>query len=137
MRYSFRIFRREIFHVDKESLLSAKLLTHSPNSLLRVINNDTYEELFLVFNRLAPAMLTRNKVETHDCVQMRIRIISLLLSSARLHVSCREYVTRSTDTSWPFSSSSTHIVHKSAGTTHGSDHVIIHRQRDQGLLRAE
>ena len=53
---------REIFYVTDESFVSAKLLSHSPNSLLRVINNDNYEEMPLVFNRLAPALFTKNKV---------------------------------------------------------------------------
>ena len=53
---------REIFYVVQEGLVSAKLLAHAQNSLLRVINNDTYEEMSLVFNRLAPAVFTKNKV---------------------------------------------------------------------------
>jgi hypothetical protein len=52
----------EIFYAIEDGLVSAKLLAHAQNSLLRVINNDTYEELSLVFNRLAPAMFTKNKV---------------------------------------------------------------------------
>ncbi len=46
----------------EDGLVSAKLLAHAQNSLLRVINNDTYDEMSLVFNRLAPAIFTRNKV---------------------------------------------------------------------------
>lgn len=57
----FTLFR-EIFYVTDESFVSAKLLSHSPNSLLRVINNDNYEEMPLVFNRLAPALFTKNKM---------------------------------------------------------------------------
>jgi len=53
---------REIFYVIEDGLVSAKLLAHAQNSLLRVINNDTYDEMSLVFNRLAPAIFTRNKV---------------------------------------------------------------------------
>ncbi len=55
---------REIFYVIEDGLVSAKLLAHAQNSLLRVINNDTYEEMSLVFNRLAPSMYTKNKVKT-------------------------------------------------------------------------
>lgn len=57
----FTLFR-EIFHVIEEGLVSAKLLAHAQNSLLRVINNDTYDEMPLVFNRLAPVVLTKNKL---------------------------------------------------------------------------
>ena len=53
---------REIFYVIEEGFVSAKLLAHAQNSLLRVINNDTYDEMSLIFNRLAPAMFTKNKV---------------------------------------------------------------------------
>jgi len=55
---------RDIFYVNEESLISAKFLSHLPNSLLRVINNDTYEEMPLVFNRLAPKIFTKNKVNS-------------------------------------------------------------------------
>ena len=61
----YRLFSyREIFYVITENLIAAKLLSHVPNSVLRVINNDTYEELPLVFNRLAPHIFTKNKVIT-------------------------------------------------------------------------
>lgn len=53
---------RDIFYVTEESLISAKFLSHLPNSILRVINNDTYEEIPLVFNRLIPKVFTKNKV---------------------------------------------------------------------------
>ncbi len=53
---------REIFYVTEESLIVAKFLSHLSNSILRVINNDTYEEMPLVFNRLAPKIFTKNKV---------------------------------------------------------------------------
>lgn len=54
---------REIFYVIEDGLVFAKLLAHAQNSLLRVINNDTYDEMPLVFNRLAPAIFTKNKVK--------------------------------------------------------------------------
>ena len=57
----FVVFR-EIFYVTQGSLILAKLLSHLSNSVLRIINNDTYVEMPLVFNRLAPRMLTKNKV---------------------------------------------------------------------------
>jgi hypothetical protein len=59
----------EIFYVTEESFIAAKFLSHLSNSLLRVINNDTYEEMSLVFNRLAPGMFTKNKVNDLICLQ--------------------------------------------------------------------
>ncbi len=57
------LFFRDIFYVTEDSLILAKFLSHLPSSLLRVINNDTYEEMPLIFNRLAPGMFTKNKVK--------------------------------------------------------------------------
>jgi len=56
------VFCREIFYVSEEGFIAGKLLAHAQNSLLRVINNDTYDEMPLVFNRLAPTIFTKNKV---------------------------------------------------------------------------
>ena len=55
---------RDIFFVQDDCLIAAKFLSHSPNSVLRVINNDNHEELPLVFNRLAPGILHKNKVKS-------------------------------------------------------------------------
>ncbi|CAF0738248.1 unnamed protein product [Adineta steineri] len=52
---------REIFHATTENTIVAKFHSHLPNSILRVINNDTYEEMSLVFNRLAPSIFTKNQ----------------------------------------------------------------------------
>lgn len=57
---------REIFYFTEENFLVARFLSHLPNSLLRVINNDTCEELPLVFNRLAPRTFSKNKVNGFD-----------------------------------------------------------------------
>ncbi|CAF1130028.1 unnamed protein product [Rotaria sp. Silwood1] len=57
----FTLFR-EIFYVIEEGFISGKFLAHVQNSLLRVINNDTYEEMTLIFNRLAPSIFTKNKL---------------------------------------------------------------------------
>lgn len=72
---------REIFYLAGESFVSAKILTHSPNSLLRVINNDTYEELPMVFNRMAPVLFTKNKVKTslHTILEREREFIDKLL----------------------------------------------------------
>ncbi|UJR16262.1 hypothetical protein I4U23_003169 [Adineta vaga] len=55
------VLMREIFHTTTENVIVAKFLSHLPNSVLRVINNDTYEEMSLVFNRLAPQNFAKNK----------------------------------------------------------------------------
>ena len=52
--------------MTENSLIAAKFLSHLPNSILRVINNDTYEEMPLVFNRLLPEIFTKNKVKNFD-----------------------------------------------------------------------
>ncbi|CAF3372079.1 unnamed protein product [Rotaria sp. Silwood1] len=52
---------REIFYINEECFIAAKFLSHLPNTLLRVINNDTYNEMPLVFNRLRPGIFTKNK----------------------------------------------------------------------------
>ncbi|CAF4085833.1 unnamed protein product [Rotaria sp. Silwood2] len=52
---------REIIYINEESLIAAKFLSHLPNTLLRVVNNDTYDEMSLVFNRLRPGIFAKNK----------------------------------------------------------------------------
>ncbi|CAF3652930.1 unnamed protein product [Rotaria sordida] len=52
---------REIFYINEESVIAAKFLSHLSNTLLHVINNDTYDEMPLIFNRLRPGMFTKNK----------------------------------------------------------------------------
>ncbi|CAM2703017.1 unnamed protein product [Rotaria socialis] len=55
------VLLRQIFHFNEDSLIAAKFLSHLPNTLLRVINNDTYDEMPLVFNKLRPGVFTKNK----------------------------------------------------------------------------
>ncbi|UJR30270.1 hypothetical protein I4U23_017808 [Adineta vaga] len=57
----FTLFR-DIFYATEDGFVSAKLLAHAQNSILRVINNDTYDEMPLIFNRLAPAKFIKNKL---------------------------------------------------------------------------
>ncbi|XP_039980396.1 androglobin isoform X2 [Xiphias gladius] len=53
---------REIFLVPKEMLLVPKVYSPIPNCLLHVINNDTGEELDMVFNKLATHVYQPNKL---------------------------------------------------------------------------
>ena len=85
---SFRLLR-EIFYVIEEGFASAKLLAHAQNSILRVINNDTYDEMPLIFNRLAPATFTKNKVKPVFCVKPNLTIYSRSVSLAT-HFSPKE-----------------------------------------------
>ncbi|CAF2133241.1 unnamed protein product [Rotaria magnacalcarata] len=55
------VLLRQIFYFNEDSLIAAKFLSHLPNTLLRVINNDTYDEMPLVFNKLRPGVFTKNK----------------------------------------------------------------------------
>ena len=81
-------FFRDIFYVIEECLIVAKLLCHLSNSVLRVINNDTYEEMPLVFNRLAPGVFTKNKVNYFSFIKKSgcFRIVWL-------YIYCGRYIT--------------------------------------------
>nr|XP_046228363.1 androglobin isoform X3 [Scatophagus argus] len=52
---------REVFLISEEMLLVPKVYCPFPNWLLHVINNDTGEELDLVFNKVAPHVYQPNK----------------------------------------------------------------------------
>ena len=101
---------REIFYLTGESFVSAKILTHSANSLLRVINNDTYDELPMVFNRLAPVMFTKNKVTALLVRRSGESIHSFLVG---IYLLCGESLSRSTDGWWTIPSSSPDLLHVS------------------------
>lgn len=60
--FRFCCMWREIFLVPKEMLLVPKVYSPIPNCLLHVINNDTGEELDMVFNKLATHVYQPNKV---------------------------------------------------------------------------
>ena len=48
--------------VDEPVLMVPKLYVNFPTCLLRVVDNDTGEELSRVFQRVAPSLIKRNKV---------------------------------------------------------------------------
>ena len=53
---------REIFYVTEEMLCVPKLHVPIPTCMLRVVNNDTGEEIPRVFQKVAPYVYKRNKV---------------------------------------------------------------------------
>ncbi|XP_059171472.1 androglobin-like isoform X6 [Physella acuta] len=56
----FIVFR-DIFHVKEEMLVVPKLYVPINTCMLRVINNDTYEEIPRVFQKTAPYIYKKNK----------------------------------------------------------------------------
>lgn len=53
---------REVFYVQEPMLVVPKLYVSIPTCMLRVIDNDTGEEIPRVFQRVAPFEYKRNKV---------------------------------------------------------------------------
>lgn len=53
---------REVFFVDEPVLMVPKLYVTLPTCLLRVVDNDSGEELTRVFQKVAPNNLKKNKV---------------------------------------------------------------------------
>ena len=58
----YSLFFREVFFVDEPVLTVPKLYVNIPTCLLRVVDNDSGEELTRVFQRVAPNTLKKNKV---------------------------------------------------------------------------
>ncbi|XP_013419771.1 androglobin-like [Lingula anatina] len=56
----FVVFR-EVFYVTEEMLVVPKMYCTIPNCLLRVVNNDTREEIPRVFQKVAPFVYKRNR----------------------------------------------------------------------------
>ena len=54
-----------MFFVDEPVLMVPKLYVNLPTCLLRVVDNDSGEELTRVFQKVAPNNLKKNKVETN------------------------------------------------------------------------
>ena len=52
-----------MFFVDEPVLMVPKLYVNLPTCLLRVVDNDSGEELTRVFQKVAPNNLKKNKVE--------------------------------------------------------------------------
>ncbi|KAL6095949.1 adgb [Pungitius sinensis] len=59
---SWTLVFREVFLVHKEMRLVPKVYSPVPNCLLHVINNDTGEELDMLFNKVAPHVYQPNKL---------------------------------------------------------------------------
>ena len=59
------VFFREIFHVTEEMLCVPKLYVPIPTCMLRVVNNDTGEEIPRVFQKVAPYVYKRNKASNN------------------------------------------------------------------------
>ncbi|MEE6475056.1 hypothetical protein FKM82_010601 [Ascaphus truei] len=58
---SWFVVFREVFHVPEDMLIVPKAYITIPVSALHVINNDTFEEIPWVFNKVAPHIYTKNK----------------------------------------------------------------------------
>ena len=57
-----KFFSREVFHVSEEMLAVPKLYVPINTCMLRVINNDTGEEIPRVFQKVAPYVYKKNRV---------------------------------------------------------------------------
>ena len=60
--FLWNFFFREVFFVDEPVLMVPKLYVTLPTCLLRVVDNDSGEELTRVFQKVAPNNLKKNKV---------------------------------------------------------------------------
>ena len=58
----FFLFFRDVFFVQEPVLVVPKLYINIPSCVLRIINNDSDEELPRVFMRVAPRIWPKNKV---------------------------------------------------------------------------
>lgn len=61
---------REVFLVAEEMLLAPNIYSPIPHYLLHVINNDTGEELDMLFNKAAPHIYQPNEVEAKTTPQL-------------------------------------------------------------------
>ena len=68
-----------MFYVDEEILSLPKMYSSIPTCFLRVVNNDTFEEIPKVFQRVAPYNFTKNKVSTAFCKSEPAVLNSVLL----------------------------------------------------------
>ena len=62
MIYLFLPFYRGVFRVDSDVLCVPKLYSPITNCNVRVVDNDTGEELKTIFHKPAPATYKKNKV---------------------------------------------------------------------------
>jgi len=64
---------REVFHVTEEMLAVPKLYVPINTCMLRVINNDTGEELPRVFQKVAPYVYKKNRVtKSSECINFKL-----------------------------------------------------------------
>ena len=77
INYSNFHLNREVFFVQESVLVVPKLYINIPSCVLRVIDNDNGEELPMVFMRVAPKVLQKNKVIS-PVKSLRVSIIDLL-----------------------------------------------------------
>lgn len=106
-----------------------------PDSILRVVNNDTYEEVPHVFNRLAPATFAKNKVSFDASFDQRL--IVLVDSIEWLHVRGGRNVDGPTVAQWSLSTAVDYFLHTTARNPHGADGIHILHQGDLRLLHSE
>lgn len=69
------LYFRDVFHASKPVFLLPKLYTNMSNCILKVINNDTYQEIPKVFNKVCPFTYTRNKVPNNTQLNSNSRYI--------------------------------------------------------------
>ncbi|XP_028410021.1 androglobin-like isoform X2 [Dendronephthya gigantea] len=81
----FLLFR-EVFYVDEEILALPKMYSNIPTCFLRVINNDTFEEIPKVFQRVAPYKFTKNKHGYTFLAEARTTLSSLASGKFRLRL---------------------------------------------------
>ena len=62
---------REVFYVAEEMLCVPKLYVPIHTCMLRVVNNDTGEEVPRVFQKVAPFVYKKNKVWTTSLIFLR------------------------------------------------------------------
>jgi len=55
---------REVFQVVEDMLCMPKLYTSIPTCMLRVVNNDTGEEIPRIFQKVAPYVYKKNTVSS-------------------------------------------------------------------------
>ena len=78
-----------MFHVQEPMLVVPKLYVSVPTCMLRVVDNDTGEEIPRVFQRVAPYEYTRNKVRKYASSYCEIHIL-LLEDFVKFH--CRSSI---------------------------------------------
>ena len=82
---------REIFYVTEEMLCVPKLHVPIPTCMLRVVNNDTGEEIPRVFQKVAPYVYKRNKVMQRKIFSLFFFTLKITVGfSVLMHIICRQ-----------------------------------------------